>query len=323
MNHFLRFGSPVLSSFLPSSLLFALLAAATGCSVTTEGADGHATFSYDSLGSMSVPLAAGASDGITASVPSGTTVDHATSSNTAVLTIGTMTTNSAGGYDFPVTGGNPGSSVFTIYDPTGKVIDQTTVEVAATTSITLSTPSGLTLLEGQSYAVHATTIGAGGATLAGSGAIHFAYTGSLASAAPTNAFCTGDCGYFTATTAGDGEANVTALSASAPLQLHVVPASAIDTLSFASATLSIAPNGVGSMAYTLKSSGTIVYTGGTELTCTSSNATVAASMTQLFGSTLATSTTTGSIAIGSGPAGTATITCSVGGQQASFDVTVQ
>jgi hypothetical protein len=137
--------------------------------------------------------------------------------------------------------------------------------------------------------------------------------------------CTGDCGYFTAATAGDGEASVTALSASTPLQLHVVPASAIDTLSFASATASLAPNGGGSIAYTLKSSGAIVYTGGTELTCTSSNATVAAvaaGMTQLFASTLAASATTGSLAVGTGPAGTATITCSVGGQQASFDVTV-
>jgi hypothetical protein len=234
-----------------------------------------------------------------------------------------MTNSAPGAYDVPVTAGNPGSATLTIYDPTGKVIDQTTVEVAPTTSITLSTPSGLTLLEGQSYAVHATTIGAGGATLAGSGAIHFAYTGSLASAAPTNAFCTGDCGYFTAATAGGGEANVTALSASTPLQLQVVPTSAIDTLSFASATVSIAPNGVGSMAYTLKSSGATVYTGGTELTCTSSNSNVAAPMTQLFGSTLAASATTSSIAIGSGSAGSATITCSVGGQQATVNVTVQ
>jgi hypothetical protein len=314
MNHLLRFAS----SLLP----VALLGTAAGCNVT-EGADDRADFSYDSLGSMSVPLAAGASDGISISVSSTTTIDHATSSDPAVLTLGAMTNSAPGAYDVPVTAGSPGSATLTIYDPTGKVIDQTTVEVAATTSITLSTPSGLTLLEGQSYAVHATTIGAGGATLAGSGAIHFAYSGSLVSAAPTNAFCTGDCGYFTAATAGDGEANVTAVSASAPLQLHVVPASAIDALSFASATVSFAPNGGGSVAYTLKSSGAVVFTGGTELTCTSSNSAVAAPMAQFFGATLAPSATTGSVAIGSGSAGTATITCSVGGRQATVNVTVQ
>jgi hypothetical protein len=312
MNHLLRFAFP----FLP------IAAAVAGCSVT-EGTDDRASFSYDSLGSMSVPLAAGASDGISISVPSTTTIDHAASSDPAVLTLGAMTNGAPGAYDVPVTAGSPGSATLTIYDPTGKVIDQTTVEVAATTSITLSAPSGLTLLEGQSYAVHATTIGAGGATLAGSGAIHFAYAGSLASAASTHAFCTGDCGYFTAAAAGDGEASVTALSASTPLQLHVVPASAIDSLSFASATVSIAPNGVGSMAYTLKSSGAIVYTGGTELTCTSSNSDVATPSAAPFGSTLATSATTGLVAISTGSAGSATITCGVGSEQATVSVTVQ
>jgi hypothetical protein len=319
MNHHLRLAA---SPFLPIALVAAAAAAVAGCNVT-EGADDRASFAYDSLGSMSVPLAAGASDGISITVPSTTTIDHATSSDPAVLTLGAMTSGSPGAYDVPVTAGSPGSATLTIYDPTGKVIDQTTVEVAATTSIALSAPSGLTLLEGQSYAVHATTIGAGGATLAGAGAIHFAYAGSLAPAAPTNAFCTGDCGYFTAATAGDGEADVTALSASAPLPLHVVPASAIDALSFASATLSIATNGAGPMAYTLKSSGAVVYTGGTELTCTSSNPGVATVTPQLFGSTLAASATTGSLVIGSGSAGSATITCGVGSEQASVSVTVQ
>jgi hypothetical protein len=306
--------------------LLAVTAAAvlgsTACSVTSGplGTDDGVSFSYDSLGSMSIPIAAGASDGISISVPSGTTVASAKASDPSVLSLGTLNAGSLpGSYDVPVIAGNPGSTTFTIYDPSGKEIDHTTVQVAPTTSIPLDMPSGVTLLSGNSFAVHATTIGDGGQTLAGTGSIHFAYQGSLSPTTGAPDFCSGDCGYFQAGATGDGEIDAAATSATARSTVHVVDASALDAFSFASPTLQMKQNDGQTITYTMRAGSVIVYG---SPSCTSSDEQVASFV---FGAIASPgNTTSGTLAVGStSNPGTATITCTAGQNQATLVVTVK
>ena len=296
----------------------AVLASTAACSSVTEGADDRASFSYDSLGDMSIPLAAGASDGISINAPSGTTVASAKASDPSVLSLGALQPGSSpGSYDVPITAGNPGSATFTIYDPSGNEIDHTTVRVAPTTSIPLDVPSGVTLLSGSSFAVHATTIGAGGQTLAGAGAIQFAYQGSLSSASAAPDFCSGDCGVFQATAVGDGEIDATATSAAAKATVHVVDPSALDSFSLGSTTAHFKVNDGTLVNYTMRAGSTVVY--GT-VSCTSSDSNVAS--TTVFPSTPGNSVS-GGVMVTSDKPGTATITCSAGQKQATLVITAQ
>jgi hypothetical protein len=295
----------------------AVLASTAACSVT-EGADDHASFSYDSLGSMSIPIAAGASDGISISAPSGTTVASVQSSDPSVLSLGALQGESSpSSYDVPVTAGNPGSATFTIYDPSGNEIDHTTVQVAATTSIPLDVTSGATLLSGSSFSVHATTIGAGGQTLAGVGAIHFAYQGSVSTTSSATDICSGDCGYFQAVAAGDGEIDATATSAVTKATVHVVDASALDSFSLASTTAQMKTSDGQIVNYTMRAGSAVVYG---MISCTSSDTQVVSSGVSV--GTPGNSASGGVVLLSANP-GTATVTCNVGQKRATLLVTVK
>jgi hypothetical protein len=267
---------------------------------------------------MRIPLAAGASDGISISAPSGTTVASAKSSDPSVLSLGTLKAgNSPGSYDVPVTAGNPGSTRFTIYDPSGNEIDHTTVQVAPTTSIPLDVASGATLLTGSNYSVHATTISANGETLAGTGAIHFTYRGSISSSSWASDVCSGDCGYFQAVEAGDAEIDATATSAVAKATLHVVNPDWLDSFSLAATTVQMKANDGKLVNYTMRFGSAVVF--GTP-SCTSSDNQVADA-----GAIVGTpgSSASGGVMIFSNNPGATTITCNVGQKQASLVVTVQ
>jgi hypothetical protein len=321
MKTFLPFVSSFRSTLAASVALGALLT--TSACNTNVGADGKASFGYTSLGSMSEALAAGASDGISISVSSSAKVDHATSSDPSVLSVGSLVSypNDPSTYSVPISGVKAGSVTFTIFDSTNSEIDHITLNVADTARIALGASNGTQLLEGQTFALQATTLDGNGGTLAGSGAVQFAYSGALASGAETTLPCLGDCGVFQATSLGSGTATSSAPGTTASATFTVLPASAIDHLSFASAAVTASTaQGSTTVGYTLSSGGNTVYDGGTGLTCVSSNGAVATPQplnTRVGGDT------SGSILVNAIASGTATFTCKVGNQAASVTVTVK
>lgn len=282
------------------------------------------TFSYDSLGSMSIPIAAGANDGISISVPSTTTVASAVSSDTSVLSLGQLT-GSSGTYDVPVTAGKPGSTTFTIYDSTGAEIGHTTVQVAPTTSIPLSFSGSPTLLAHGSFMAHATTIGAGGATLAGSGAIHFQYAGSLADGqvqGDDNAdlICLGDCATFHASdTPGNGEIDATANAATTSVHVHVVDLASVDGFSMAQPAVHVSPDKATQVDYALRAGGVTVHDGG-QVVCSSNDPQVANA--DLVASGDPGQSASGTVYVSAGSVGTAEVTCSIGSKKATLLVLV-
>jgi hypothetical protein len=328
MNHFLPFRRSSSSRSLLAPMLLGALVAATGCESTPQPAYEQATFGYASFGPLNTPLAAGASDAITIAVPASVVVDHATSSDPTVLSLGAIaaTPGEPDSYTVPVTGVKPGSVTLTAYDASNAAIDQVTVQVAAATGIALDGSSGATLLQGQWFALHASTIGLAGGALAGTGAVQFAYGGALGSSGGPGPLCQGDCSHFEASAPGDGQVTATSGGATASLAFSVVPITAIDTLSFASSTLAITASGSATTAYTLQAAGVTVYTNGTELRCVSSDESVALVVNGgdgLVAAGVGQSGSTGSLLVDGLATGSATITCTVGGLQETVSVTVR
>ena len=314
--------SPTLKSILKATAISALVAAAA-CG--TEGVEDKATFAFGGFGSLSAPLAVGATQSISTTVPSGTVVDHATSSDPTVVALGAVSSGGGTSYDVQVTALKPGSVTLTIYDASNHEIDQATVQVASVASLQLAAPSGVAVLQGGTFDLAATAVGAGNLMLEGFGEIHFAFGGSLvgtSTPAPTVlGTCTGNCVSFQADAIGDGQVEVTAATASASFVAHVVPVTAIDSIAFATTALEIASSGFAASFYTLRAGGATLFTGGTVLTCTSSNESVATELD--LAEPLGPSGSSGMIGVSGVAPGVATIVCSANGQQATVDVLVK
>jgi len=182
----------------------------------------------------------------------------------------------------------------------------------------------VTLVAGGSFGVHATTIGADGGTLVGSGAIQFAFQGALASAT-TPALCLGDCASFGASAPGDGAVVMTASSATTTLLIHALPATAVDTVAFPQPTLTLASGASPFVTYVVTAAGAPVYS---NVTCDSSEVGVVTVETPTVlpydpYATLVSGRPSGTVNVTAVHAGTSTVTCSVNGHAATLTVTVQ
>jgi hypothetical protein len=312
------------SSLRPLALFAGLLFA--GCSsapATTAGANGVAEFQYsgclgDDCALTSRGVAAGAR--ATIYVKSKTKVVSAKSSDPTILSIGEVTDGS-GGDLVAVNGGKPGSVTLTVYDAASQEIDHVSVQVSATKTIAAdeSWPSaGPTVLAGETFTVHATTMGAGGERLAGDGAITFGYQGAI-ERDDSFYICLGDCGQFRAKQAGEGQVLLSAVSATNSLPVHVVAPSAIDALTFASASVETTVGGEPSLGFTMTAAGKTVH--GRAIDCASATPAVA-SLGSLWASTLV-EDKSGSLGVHALAKGDATITCTINGHPASFVVHVK
>lgn len=313
-------------SFAPVALLAALASLATlsACGPsTTSGANGNAQFSYGSclfsecsLGSRGI--AAGASTSLEAIAK--TPVRRASSSDPSILATGAISTGGTDTYSIPVTAGKPGTVTLTIFDAADKEIDHVSVLVSATKTIAADDgfQSGPTILTGQSFPIHATTLGDRGETLAGTGAIQFAYAGALQRDTSFN-LCFGDCSQFRASAPGDGQIVLTAVSATTTATVHAVAVTAIDKVAFASAAVDVAVGADASVDYTLSAAGKVVY--GRALQCDSATPGIATS-TDTGGVVIGTATT-GKLSIRGSAAGTTTITCNANGKSAMLSVRVK
>jgi hypothetical protein len=151
--------------------------------------------------------------------------------------------------------------------------------VETVVGISLPVPDSISVVQGQTLALQATALGAGGVPLVGSGALQFTYSGvvTAASGVLAGGYCPGDCGQFSAPSEGTGQVNVTSGSVTASLQVTTVDGSAIDGLTFASSAIQVDGNGGNVVAsYTATSAGTPVYGNGNEIQCGSSNQSIAA-----------------------------------------------
>jgi hypothetical protein len=286
------------------------LVAATGCSLeagdlTTNG--------------LSAPVAAGAST----SVEMGTTatIDHAKSSDPTVLVV------TGQGFDtVNVTAGQVGSATITAYDASNNVLATNVVQVAPTTAIALDpgVSNGITVLVGEPYAVHATTMGANGVTLVGDGAIHFAYQGGLvASSNSGGCFFGGDCGGFQFDSPGGGQVVMTATSATTTLTLRAV--SAVDTFTISQSSVDVpvadanqdAGEQITTLTFTILAAGAPVTA---QVLCTAADPNKVLVLPS-FGSELGAPGET--LGVAGLAVGSTTVTCTVGGQSATLAVNVK
>lgn len=310
-------------SFAPVALFAALsLLSACGPS-TTSGANGNAQFSYGSclfsecsLGSRGI--AAGASTSLEAIAK--TPVRRASSSDPSIFATGAISTGGTDTYSIPVTAGKPGTATLTIFDAADKEIDHVSVLVSATKTIAADDgfQNGPTILAGQSFPIHATTLGDRGETLAGTGAIQFAYNGALQRDTSFN-LCFGDCSEFRAAAPGDGQIVMTAVSATTTATVHAVAVTAIDKVSFASASVDVAVGAEAGVDYTLSAAGRVVY--GRALQCDAATPGIVAT-TDGGGVVLGTATT-GKLTVRGSAVGTTTITCTANGKSATLNVRVK
>jgi hypothetical protein len=290
---------------------------------TTSGANGNAQFSYGSclfsdcsLGSRGI--AAGASTSLEAITKN--PVRRASSSDPSILTIGTVSAGGTDTYSIAVGAGKPGTATLTIFDAADKEIDHVSVVVSATKTIAADDgyQNGPTILAGETYPIHATTLGDRGETLAGTGAIQFGYNGALQRDTGFN-LCFGDCSAFRAAAPGDGQIVLTAVSATTTATVHAVAVTAIDKVSFAGAALDVAVGAEASVDYTLSAAGKVVY--GRALQCDATTPGIATT-TDGGGVVLGTATT-GKLTVRGSAVGTTTITCTANGKSATLSVHVK
>lgn len=312
-----------LSSLVSVALVGALaLLSACGPS-TTSGARGNAEFSYGSclfsecsLGSRGI--AAGSSTSLEAIAK--TPVRRASSSDPSILSTGAVSTGGTDTYVIPVTAGKPGTVTFTVYDAADKEIDHVSVVVSATKTIKADDgfQNGPTILTGQSFQIHATTLGERGETLVGTGAIQFGYQGAVERDNSFN-LCVGDCSLFRASAPGDGQIVMTAISATTTATIHAVAATSIDQLSFASASVDVGVGADAGVDYTVSAAGKVVY--GRALQCDAAAPGIVTT-SDLGGAVIGTPTT-GKLSVRGSAVGTTTITCSANGKTATLGVRVK
>jgi len=295
---------------LGSSYRFALVAAfvgATACSAPTFEPD-----NAFSLGTGRA-MAAGATTQLSVTTPG--TADHTTSSNPAVVSVTATSTS-----EVSVTAGQPGSATLTVYDASNTVLGTSDVEVAATTTIALDTgvSNDVTVLTGETYGEHATTLDSKGDDLVGDGAIHFAYQGALTSSGAGDCLFGGDCGSFAFVSAGDGEVVMTAAWSPATTVLMVHAVEALDSFTFAQPSVEATANGpVVDVGISMLSAGSPVST---VPRCTAGDTSTVIVLPSLGLSEL--STAGESLEVAGEAAGSTTVTCTAGGQTATLAVTV-
>jgi hypothetical protein len=291
----------------PSLAIVAALLGATACSAPT--------FEPDNIFALGTgrAMAAGASTQLSVTTPG--TADHTTSSNPAVLSVTATSTS-----EVSVTAGQPGSATLTVYDASNTLLGTTDVEVVATTTIALDTgvPNDVTVLAGETYGLHATTLDARGDDLVGDGAIHFAYQGALTSSGAGDCLFGGDCGSFFFGNAGEGEVVMTAAWSSATTVVTIHAVEALDSFTFAQPSVEVAANGpVVTVAMSMLAAGSPVST---VPRCTAGDTSTVIVLPSLGLSEL--STTGEGLGIAGEAAGATTVTCTAGGQTATLAVTV-
>jgi hypothetical protein len=297
---------------------FAALCVATGCGAT-KGADDTASFSYDhGTFDLTHPLAVGGTAYLYVTVPTGPGVASLEATPSTVVSVGSLTL--AGSVAVaPVQGLSEGVSTVTAYDASGDQLGHATITVSPAGSLTVNAQTGLTVLVGGKYAAPVIANDEAGEPLVGSGNLQVTYAGAIAPAAVSWAPDAPIA--FEAVSAGDGQVNVTAPSASSTYAVHVVAESGLDSLSFDSAGVSMTVNEGTFADYTLTSGGVTVYSDGTELACTSSDPSVAtpgiATSRGLGGGAQ-----TGQLPVTAVSSGSATFTCRVGSLVALLDVSV-
>ncbi len=250
------------------------------------------------------------------------TIDHATSSNPDVLTV------TGQGFDSVsvTSSGKLGSATITAYDAANNVLGANTAQIVPTTVIALDegVSSGLTVLVGQPYGVHATTIGADGGTLVGDGAIHFAYQGGLTTSADSDAcFWGGDCGGFEFAAPGDGQVIMTATSTSATTTLALHAVASVDTFTLSQSSIDLprfqadAGSETSTVSYAISTAGKPVSA---LPSCVVADNDMVMAMPPMGSELRAPG---GTIGLAGFAAGSTTVTCTVGGQTATLTVNVK
>jgi hypothetical protein len=297
-------------TFPLSGVALGALFAVAGCSFNASSiGDGG----FNILPDTSGPLAAGASTTVGVDT-SGAQGSYAKSSDPTIVAAGPITDVA----NVNVTAGNPGTATLTVYNTAGAAIGSAALTVQATATIGLDpgVTSGLTVLTGEPFSVHATTLASDGSILVGDGGIHFAYQGSLASGDSTG-LCSGDCGDFQAAAAGGGAVVMTAISATTTLTLHAVDPTSIDSITTSQTSVAVGASGFASVTYAMRAGGALVY--GT-LPCTVDDPSIAQLVvqpSQLVG------TSSGTIAIIGNAAGSTSVTCTLGNHSITLPVTAK
>lgn len=249
-----------------------------------------------------------------------TPVARAAANDPAILSVGAIATGGADTYDVSVGGGVPGTVTFTVYDASDHEVDHVAVSVSSTATIAVDggAQDGLTILTGEAFALHVTSLGAHGETLAGAGAIHFDYAGSIR-ADSSLSFCLGDCAQFRADMPGDGAVLLAATGAARTLNVHAIATTAIDALAFSAATLDVAAGATAEVEYTLSAKGALVH--GRALQCVGSMPAVATFTDD--GPLALGMAATGRLSVVGVAAGTTSVACTANGKAASVAVRVR
>lgn len=308
---------------LIAALALLALPAACSSSANVSGVDGNADFTYGACFLSDCALSSrGIASGATATlrVRTQTPVRRAASGDSAILSVGAVTDAGAGSYDVTVGGGTPGVATFTVYDASDHPIDHVTVTVAATASVAVDdgVRAGVSVLIGQPFALHATSLGGRGETLAGTGAIRFEYAGAVRHDTSFS-LCLGDCAQFRADAPGEGTVVLAAVGATRTVAVQALAPSAIDAVTFAAPKLELAVGSTAELEYTLSSAGGMVH--GRGLECVGAAPSVATFTDD--GPLALGMASTGRLSIAGVSSGTTSIACSANGHTASVDVRVK
>jgi hypothetical protein len=189
-------------------------------------------------------------------------ITRAESGNPGIVRTGTVTSPSADHYQFALTSGAPGKATILFRGADGNEVDEGIFTVAPTMTIGFKSGFGsdpVNIVAGQKMVVHVTTFGAGGETLVGDGAIHFAYQGVLKQMSDPAPFA--DQEEFEATDQGDGAVMLSAIDATTQVNVHAVLAATIDHVSLADQQLHLSVGAFSTTSYTVQAGGMPIHGG--------------------------------------------------------------
>ncbi len=249
----------------------------------------------------------------------------ATSSDPSVLAVVSVfsTSDASASGQVEVAGKKEGTAVITGFDSNHGAIVQATIRVAPAASVTLDWPTGMATLPYSNLETVATAFDASGMTLEGA-----TFSATAEGALTMTSIKDGDIEFATVGL-GDGALTVSSGAASTTTKIPVVSGSEVDRLAFEEPSVTLAPGTVVEVAYALGVVGAKVFTAPAGLTCASSNSSVATgSVGGWPGAWLDASgwdpmSGGGMLSVFADAAGTATVTCSYGGAEASVEVTVK
>lgn len=248
----MRHSAPLL---MAPALLALLPAAACNLGGSVSGARGNAEFSYTNCLTECGPNArAIAAGGARATIVAITKmpVASAISSDPSVLAISpTPSTHGDGNFYLEVLSGRPGSVRMTLLDDSDREIDHVKLRVEATESIDFTpgwTGQRPLIIAGESYSLHATTLGRGGVTLVGQGALAFEYSSNL-EGAPAGVF--GDTAGFRALFPGRGTVTIRAGWLTKQIDVDIVAPESLDPIRMLTNQITIAKGRSLETPYTL------------------------------------------------------------------------